>query len=531
MTNNSRLHHILALFLSALVFISFWLFSRFTVDDAFISWRYGKNLVDFGIWNYNPAIFDMTQAYTNPIFAALSIIPNFLKIDVVLFFKFFALLTLTTFFYWFTRKAKNGLIMALIFFALPATFIHAFSGLETFLFVALMAALLILLFEEKFYPSVLITLLLFFTRPEAWLLVVLLPLYFLAVRIERNNQDKDFKSIFSSYKEWDQLSWKSFTLAFLLLIIPLVLYFIFHKLHFNSALPNTFYIKSAKSLSIFNLINLIKFSFWALPLLILIPLKKMRLFIFSFMMLGAMIVSYSTSNLQMNYAGRFEFHIFAPVYFFVVYIATKQTQNFFYVSSSSKSFERSFKISFQLVINIALILFLLLFTNRVTRTSHAYISNYYPRAIDSHAALGKTLQTITEKYKLKSFSFGDAGMAAYHSKLIALDNLGLGSSAVAASGVTLGILDAYNPDITVFHARPEGIDHNQEIVYKWSLANGMQMVCDVYWRPDYTMRVFAKKAYPEIVQLCNQSEKRNNQNDEAYFMQTWMHPPWSYWKE
>lgn len=32
-----------------LLFISFWLFSRFTVDDAFISWRYGKNLITYGI--------------------------------------------------------------------------------------------------------------------------------------------------------------------------------------------------------------------------------------------------------------------------------------------------------------------------------------------------------------------------------------------------------------------------------------------------------------------------------------------------
>jgi hypothetical protein len=85
--HSSRLHCILALFSSLIIFISFWLFSRFTVDDAFISWRYGKNLVDFGIWNYSPAIFDMTQAYTNPIFAVLSIIPNLFKIDVVLFFK------------------------------------------------------------------------------------------------------------------------------------------------------------------------------------------------------------------------------------------------------------------------------------------------------------------------------------------------------------------------------------------------------------------------------------------------------------
>jgi len=535
MTNTQqRLHRTLVLFLSVIIFLSFWLFSRFTVDDAFISWRYGKNLVDFGIWNYNPAIFDMTQAYTNPIFAVLSIIPNFFKIDVVLFFKLFAIFTLVVFFYWFTRKAKdkNSLIMTLIFFALPATFVHAFSGLETFLFTALMASLLILLFEERFYSSILISLLLFFTRPEAWPLVILIPLYILTIHLEYNNQGKDLKSISSTYKEWRLFSWRRFVLAFLLLFIPLAMYFIFHKLHFGNALPNTFYIKSGGSLSTFSLIF---FSYCVLPFIILIPLKKIRLFIFSSLIFGAMIVSYSTSTLLMDYVGRFSFHIFAPVYFFVVYIASKQTQNFLYVSSTSNPLEGSFKISFQMVINIVLLLFLLPFAQAVTKPSElAAYSDYYPRAIDSHAALGKTLQTITEKYNLKSFSFGDAGIAAYHSKLISLDNIGLASSAVAASGVTLALLDAYHPDITVFHAKPEGIglkDHYQETIHQWSLANGMKMVCDIYWQPAYTLRVFAEQAYPEIVDICNQSEQRNNQEHRAYFLKTGANPPWSYWKE
>ena len=307
MTNRTeQINYTLVLFLSVLVFISFWLFSRFTVDDAFISWRYGKNLVDFGIWNYNPAIFDMTQAYTNPIFAVLSIIPSYFQIDVVLFFKFFALLTLAIFSYWFVIKEKNSLIMTLVFFAIPATFIHAFSGLETFLFAALMASLLILLFQDKFYSSILVSIILFFTRPESWLLLILVPLYFLTINLEKNSQGKDFLNILIGYRNWNQLNWKRCILAFLLLFVPLAFYFVFHKLHFGSSLPNTFYIKSGKILSIFSLIWL---SFLALPLFILIPLRKFRLFVFSFLMFGAMIISYSTSELQMNYNQRFTFHI------------------------------------------------------------------------------------------------------------------------------------------------------------------------------------------------------------------------------
>ena len=73
----------------SLVLVDFWLFSRFTVDDAFITWRYGQNLAQHGVWNFNPTTFDPTQSYTNPIYALISIIPAVLGINVVLFFKLF----------------------------------------------------------------------------------------------------------------------------------------------------------------------------------------------------------------------------------------------------------------------------------------------------------------------------------------------------------------------------------------------------------------------------------------------------------
>jgi hypothetical protein len=90
----TALHFLLVSALSAAGIVSFWIWSRFTVDDAFISWRYGKNLVLHGLWAYNPDSFDLTQAYTNPIFAVLGVIPNALRLDVVAFFKLLAVVTL-----------------------------------------------------------------------------------------------------------------------------------------------------------------------------------------------------------------------------------------------------------------------------------------------------------------------------------------------------------------------------------------------------------------------------------------------------
>lgn len=73
--------------LAAILFAagSLYVYSRFTVDDAFITWRYGKNLISHGIWNYSPNFVDPTQAYTNPIFAIAGIIPAAFGWDTVLF--------------------------------------------------------------------------------------------------------------------------------------------------------------------------------------------------------------------------------------------------------------------------------------------------------------------------------------------------------------------------------------------------------------------------------------------------------------
>ena len=84
--------------------LSFYFFSRFTVDDAFISWRYGFNLISSGHWNYNPSSLDLTQAYTNPLFAFLSILPAYFNIGVVLFFKILSLSSMLLFIPYMKRK-------------------------------------------------------------------------------------------------------------------------------------------------------------------------------------------------------------------------------------------------------------------------------------------------------------------------------------------------------------------------------------------------------------------------------------------
>ena len=137
--------------------LSFYFFSRLTVDDAFISWRYGKNFIEHGIWNYNPSSFDLTEAFTNPIMAYLSIVPNYLGINIVLFFKLFAIIVTLLFVYFITEKFKKKNINILIFFAMPGVVCHLFGGLETVLFAIFGCMLLISLYKDNLLNSIFFT--------------------------------------------------------------------------------------------------------------------------------------------------------------------------------------------------------------------------------------------------------------------------------------------------------------------------------------------------------------------------------------
>ena len=158
------------------------------------------------------------------------------------------------------------------------------------------------------------------------------------------------------------------------------------------------------------------------------------------------------------------------------------------------------------------------------------LSQYYPRAQLSHSELGYAIKDSGAK----SMSFGDAGMTAFNAKIDSLDNIGLGSSLVAKYGVNNYVLDIYNPDIVVFHSRPEiGIrmdDHNQKNIFTWVEKNNLQPVCEAIWDRDYSITIYAKKnidVYP-IKKTCKKS-KFNMRSKLANFKKYVMSPPWIFW--
>jgi hypothetical protein len=513
---------IVGLMLFSFAFYNWWMLSRMTVDDSFITWRYGKNLVEFGIWNYNPSALDMTQAYTNPIYAILSIVPAALGMDMVLFFKILSTLMVLGFFAWYFNKTKCDPLFLLLFFALPASFVHVYAGLETFLFTALMTAQLIFLYERNIKSSVYVALILILTRPEAWLLVALVPIYFLLPPINRDGRYKESLALLQ------RLDIRSALWCFVVLVAAISAYFIFHFYHFGSILPNTFYVKKS---ALFDYDVFYACLLFTSPLIFLLVKGRYGLALLLALFFGAMSYKYAASLLVMNYFGRFYYHIFAPLFLFSVYLVSSGSAvTNVVISRSSASRQYSFSDK------TLLILWLVFLVHMIDSkdAGFEYYVSQYDRGLYSHAAIGKTLKNIANQYGVRSFAIGDAGMAAYHSGMNNLDTLLLGSSKATRYGLSESLFEEYGIDVVAFHSTPEQVHKdgfNQRPLYDWVIKNDFIDHCFVLLGGDYGFRLYARKNIKELYDLCAESTRQNARTNREFALEALLNPPWNSWHE
>lgn len=515
--------------LAAVLFaaVSLYVYARFTVDDAFITWRYGKNLISHGIWNYSPSSIDPTQAYTNPVFALAGIIPAAFGWDVVLFFKLVSVAIYLTLFAWLVKVSGRNWLMVTLFMGLPATVVHTFGGLETTLYVFLVAALLIALHQRRFYLSLVLGLLLFVTRPESWVLVLALPAFWLFV------EPSDKQSL---AKKED--AFRRFGTSLLILGMPLAAYFALHLQLFGDALPNTFYAKSGAG---FRSKFARGLALYTLPLLLAFRLRLWPFACVSAILFGGMIYSYSSSDLQMNFSQRFAFHIFAPCFIFGLYVFCRKSQRPEELEEPGRpsggyphqiltrcAEYASMRMALGVVLTVLLLKFFL------NSGWPAYEATYYQRALSAHSALGKKIAEVAHKYGIQSFAIGDAGMLPYHSDLSVLDNVGLASAKLTRGKPSDTLFDLYGLDMVIFYTKngqPDREIYRQGQLLNWAERVGMTKIGELYWQPDYMLSIYAKKPMPEINEICLNSQKLNSIPDAEMRRATLPVPPWFYWHE
>lgn len=490
---------IATLVLAVFVALNLWIWTRFTVDDAFITWRYGRNLVEFGVWNFNPSTFDLTQAYTNPIFAALSVIPAAWGLDMVAFFKLIAGVILLGSSALILRasssRAQTALVLTAIL-AIPATIAHAFSGLETYLYCAALALLFIALHQEKWRLATAFTLLLFITRPEAWLLVGLVPAYGLLCHLRR-------RAGAPSLREWTLLTGVT--------LIWVIAYFAFHVSHFGELMPNTYFIKSGDGFELSRALGLAAF---ALPLCLIAAIGHGRIAGLMALYFAPVIYSYASSDLQMNYLNRFGYQIALPMLLYLAYA----------IAHAPKRWAAG---------ALALGLLAFAYANSSIATLIGY-ANYYPRLLGAHTALGHAFDELGQQGEISAVAMGDVGAAAFHSRLPVLDIIGLGSRAVSREGLTLEVAQSYAPDVIAIIATQGGVRNfaaQHEVIETYAAQNGYVELCTVTWAPQYGLRLLARETRPELERLCESSANRNNTDDLSFFRAQYLRPPWVFWHE
>lgn len=473
--------------------MNFWVFSRFTVDDAFITWRYGRNLVEHGVWNYNPTTFDPTQAYTNPIFALLSVVPAFLGLNVVLFFKLVSLVALAAFVIFFLRRRPEANLPLALFFAVPATMIHIFSGLETFLFVSLMLLLFMAIKNDEGRLAVAVTAVLLITRPEAILLLVLVPLV-LGVRIEGRQL---------------LINWKRLVRITAVLLGIAGLIFVANVAVFGEALPNTFFVKSGQYF--FNG----SFFLWLLAFLPLIPvalLKLWRVVFFAVAFYLPVVFSYSTSYLAMDYAGRFAFQVYAPMALLAIYVlALKENR------------ERLALILNRRVVSVSSVLVALGLLVPTISPAVADIAVYYPRLQAVHGDLGRAVNAMGREGLVHVTAMGDAGLFPYETGLPNLDIRKLGTHLGAMEGVDRELVERYGVDFAVIsdYTIADGV------LRPYVLREKLVHVCDAYMSPTYVMEIWTHKTDERLIAVCEKSKKYSSGVQDFSAL---VPAPWTDWR-
>lgn len=409
---NSKKIHIV--FLCAFLFLTLILF-QFTVDDSFITYRYAKNLVAHGIWNWNPTGSTVEEAYTNFLYAILAIIPEFFKISTLVFFKLLGAMSLVYIAARLFYLIKNKIIYfaSLTFLILnPFFYLHAYSGLETPIFIVLIFELIVFLTlkekvqnEKMFY---FILLLLPLTRPEG-------ALYSLVGFSLFWYKNREIKS-------------KKYFILFCALGLG---YFILRYKYFGDLLPNTFYVKSSEGFNMNRFVSYIfgNIKYWSVALLfIIIKDKSYRILLGTSIIINVLL--YASSDLQMNFSDRFPFQTFAPFYL-GAFIYTKNTYNFYMVS--------------------VLTAFLMGFI--IAGSSLLDSAKYFPKLRQAYGGLGVALS----KYKNENLTLlsGDVGLISYFSEWYVYDLIGLANKHIAKKGISLEYLQNTKPDLILLYSRSE----------------------------------------------------------------------------
>ncbi|MGB7875079.1 MAG: hypothetical protein WBL25_11905 [Anaerolineales bacterium] len=454
----------------------FWLSSQifsFTIDDAYITFRYSKNLArGFGP-TFNPGL-PPVEGYTTFLWMLLMTAPHFIGVNVATFSKMagtlltcgtFALISMLTFTLTreFSLKARLffGSFGAFLLASLPITATHAVSGMETASFTFLIGLMVYMVSvglldrSRLLLWSPLVGLGIGLTRPEGNLIALLV----LACGW-----------FFSDPAPRKRLLWSSLGLY----VLPGTAYFLWRYLYYDLFLPLPFYVKVLRGTHLFSGAGQVgAYLLYLLPgisLLLLVGLLRTRKAYFAVLApVAFLLVFYLFPAHSMGFNWRF---IYPATPFLSILAAIGGITIF----ESLRGVIRSTK-AWEPVLLAGL--FLIGLGNLGDLEIEIRNQNLYAQGISSYKAFGTVLSEYNSQHEM-TLAIGDAGTAPYYSDWQVTDLFGLNHREIALQTALPHelVFDEHPADLILLSvgANPKRISDEHagsQVMYEAALRHGM----------------------------------------------------------
>ncbi len=387
------------------------LFFSFTVDDAFISFRYGKNLALHHIWNWNP-YGTREEAYTSATYTLIAFIPALLHLSTVLFMKFVSLACLAAMVYRLVTRTSSRLavLLGLLLFALgPVVWMQIYAGLEAPLYMLLVLEMSLAASKPDTTPPAWVYalfLLLPLTRPEGVLFACAgVILYWKGRRTSR------------------QLP------LFALSVLLGLTYFLARWHYFHNLLPNPFYVKVAHE-DLRNtltqwIVAVAEYKGYLFALTLVALLSKTTVTrVMSLCSLLLLLLLFAPHDMAMNFGDRYYVQLTLPI--LLLFLITEDIPRM-------SRFAAAITVLFVFAFRPSEVLWNLKYAGSI---KHA------------HFDLGRRLAPFAAGHTLMA---PDVGGLPYYSGWFTYDFLGLGTNSIARHGITTASLQQMHPDLIVVY--------------------------------------------------------------------------------
>lgn len=416
----------------------------FTIDDAYISARYAKNLAESGQLTWNVGEIPKIEGYTSPLWVLLSAI-LFLVTDsfsfglLQLMSIFFGACALFMSFALACRMRISSLSapsIPLFLSVTPPFVLWSASGMENalYIFLVLLGLFLVIGEEDKGlnYITPLVLFLVFFTRTEGLV-------FYLSVVLVRSAkylfQTDSAHTNLRKFLIWNAVFWSC-----------LSVYLLWKIFYYEAVLPLPVLVKKAADLTGFGYV--VSLTVYLAPFILLALLGLRRSWnentIYLWCSLGAYLLAISLSNPLMGW----DYRLLSAAFPLVYVLAVVELD---LVVGGEKAHGAD-RLVFVLVAGLLFV--------TVLKDPGDYLDSLRRRATASaqvigtvHIPLGKWLDSQSGKPENKTVALADAGAIAFYFEGDVVDFYGLNDRQIASKGFSVGRILDRNPDYVILNSR------------------------------------------------------------------------------